>query len=176
MKLENVDGYTFDFTDAINAFVFDEKDTTKNTFHGQPMKAVDIVVELQDAYLFIEIKKYDDIEEFNILTATDDEELRKRQDGFKWLKNYLKYKYRDTYLYRYAEDKLDKPIHFICLLNFEHAMNRALWKVLNKELPVGKASKRWKREIAASCQVLNLEKWNHNFPKWPASCKTGGVA
>jgi len=105
MKLENVDGYTFDFSDALNAFVFDEKDTSKPTWHGLPMKAVDILVELKDAYLFIEIKQYDDIDEFNTLLAADEEEQKKRRDGFKWLKNYLKYKYRDTFLYRYAEER-----------------------------------------------------------------------
>jgi len=55
MKLENVDGYTFDFSDALNAFVFDEKDTSKPTWHGLPMKAVDILVELKDAYLLLKL-------------------------------------------------------------------------------------------------------------------------
>lgn len=40
MRLENVDGFSFDFTDALDAFVFDEKDKTRMTYHGQPMKAV----------------------------------------------------------------------------------------------------------------------------------------
>jgi len=176
MKLENVDGFTFDFTDALDAFVFDEKDKSKLTWHGQPMKAVDILVELKEAYLYIEIKNYEDIEEFNTLLAADEEEQKKRRDGFKWLKNYLKYKYRDTYLYRHAEEKVDKPVHYICLLNFENALNNVMRKALKTELPVGKASKRWKREIATSCQVMNLEKWNQNFPKWPATCTTGGTA
>lgn len=176
MKLENVDGYTFDFTDALNAFVFDERDKIKPTYHGLPMKAVDILVELTDAYLFIEIKHYDDSDVFNTLHVADEEEHKRRRDGFKWLKGYLKYKYRDTFLYRYAEEIVDKPIHYICLLNFENALNNVIKKALSTELPIGKASKRWKREIAASCQVMNLEKWNKNFPKWPASCKTGGAA
>lgn len=176
MKLENVDGFSFDFTDALHAFVFDEKDSRKPTFHGQPMKAVDILVELTEAYLFIEIKNYDDSEAYNFLSVSDEGELKKRQDGFKWLKNYLKYKYRDTYLYRYAEDKVDKPVHYICLLNFDNALNNVMRKALQKELPVGKASSHWKREIASSCQVMNLQKLNENFPKWPASCITGGAA
>ncbi len=176
MKLENVDGFTFDFTDAIQAFVFDEKDKSKPCYHGQPMKAIDILVELEEAYLFIEIKNFDDPEKYDTTTSIDDEDLKKRRDGFKWLKNYLKYKFRDSYLYRHAEERVDKPIHYLCLLNFDNALNTAMGKALKKELPVGKASKRWKQELVHSCQVLNLAKWNQNFPKWPASYVAGGAA
>ena len=41
MKID-ADGFSFDFTDAINAFVFDEKDKSKPTYHGLPMKAVEL--------------------------------------------------------------------------------------------------------------------------------------
>ena len=42
------DGFEFDFTDAVNVFVFDEKDKAKATYHGlsHAMKAVDLIVEL----------------------------------------------------------------------------------------------------------------------------------
>ncbi|MBV5342157.1 hypothetical protein JZU68_00565, partial [bacterium] len=98
-----------------------------------------------------------------------EEELKAKRAGFKWLKNYLKYKYRDSYLFRYAEQKVDKPIHYICLLTFDNAMNTAVRKTLSKELPVGLASKRWKQQLVKSYQVVNVAKWNENFPKWPVS-------
>ena len=63
MKVD-ADGYSFDFADALDAFVFDEKDKSKPTFHGQPMKAVDIIAEFQDLYIFVEIKQYDDIKDY----------------------------------------------------------------------------------------------------------------
>lgn len=46
MKIE-VDGFSFDFTDAIDAFVFDEKYKSQSHYHGlsQAMKAVDISTE-----------------------------------------------------------------------------------------------------------------------------------
>jgi hypothetical protein len=169
MRLENVDGFSFDFTDALDVFIFDEKDKNKNTFHGLPMKAVDIIVELQDEYLFIEIKNYDATVDLNMKLSLDNNELDDEQKRLNWLKNYLKYKYRDSYLFRHAEDKVDKPIHYLCLINFENALNSFLQKTLKRELPVGIASKRWKKEIASSCQVLNLDKWNKLFPKWPAA-------
>ncbi len=38
MKIVKADGFEFRFEDALDAFVFDEKDSTKATFHGAPMK------------------------------------------------------------------------------------------------------------------------------------------
>lgn len=168
MKIE-ADGFSFDFTDAVGVMVFDEKDKNKPNYHGVHMKAVDIVVELTNAYLYVEMKKFPDPELPDALVAANDEEVKSRRDHFKWLKNYLKYKYRDSYLYRHAEEKVDKPIHYICLLTLENAQNVAMRKALVRELPVGKASRRWQREIVTSCQVVNLAKWNENFPKWLAT-------
>lgn len=165
----DADGFSFDFTDAIHVFVFDEKDKSKATYHGLPMKAVDIVAELSEAYLFVEMKDFHDPAMYEGLQTDTDEMMKEKRDHFKWLKNYLKYKYRDTYLFRHAEQKVDKPIHYICLLTFDNALNTALQKTLRKELPVGLASRRWKREIVTSCQVVNITKWNENFPKWPVS-------
>ena len=166
MKLENIDGFSFEFTDALDTFEFDEKDRANPHFHGQPMKAVDIVVELAEAYLFVEMKDFDDPKIYNTRDVMDEQDLKSKRDKFKWLKNYLKYKYRDSYLFRHAENKVDKPIHYICLLTFENPLNEIMQKTLRRELPVGKASRRWQRELVKSCYVVNVEKWNQNFPKW----------
>lgn len=166
MKIE-ADGFAFDFTDALDVFVFDEKDKTKPTFHGLPMKAVDIIAEFQDVYIFVEMKDLDNPDMYNEKKATTDEEIIENRGHFKWLKNYLKYKYRDSYLFRHAEHKVNKPIHYICLLTFDNALNTSLQKALTRELPVGTPSRRWQSEIVKSCQVVNVEKWNTNLPKWP---------
>ena len=168
MKIVQADGFEFCFTDALDAFVFDETDRSKPTFHGAPMKGVDIVAEFAEAYVYVEMKDYDDysIYDVNIANLTD-EEKRSRQDSFRWLKNYLKYKFRDSYLYRHAEGKVDKPIHYICLTNFDNALNSRMRKALKQELPVGKVSRRWVQSLAESCQVVNIDKWNENFPNWP---------
>jgi hypothetical protein len=101
-----------------------------------------------------------------VLSAITEEEKRCRQDSLRWLKNYLKYKYRDSYLYRYAEQKVEKPIHYVCLVTFDNGLNSFLQKQLKRELPVGRVCRRWLQAIATSCQVVNIEKWNENFPKW----------
>lgn len=166
MKIVEADGFEFRFEGALDAFVFDEKDSSKPTFHGAPMKGVDIVAEFKDAYVFVELKDYDDPSAYDSLNARNEDERQARQESFKWLKNYLKYKFRDSYLYRHAEQKVDKPIHYICLITFDNALNSRLQKSLKQELPVGKASRRWVHALAASCHVVNLDKWNENFPKW----------
>ena len=83
MKVD-ADGYSFDFADALDAFVFDEKDKSKPTFHGQPMKAEDVIAEFKDSYVFIEIKEYDDIKLFDINDYSSDEDLKSKRDHFKW--------------------------------------------------------------------------------------------
>lgn len=169
MKVVETDGFKFRFTDAIDAFVFDETDKSKATFHGAPMKGVDIVAEFDEAYVYVELKDYDDPSIYDVLGATTDDEMRSRQKGFKWLKNYLKYKFRDSYLYRHAEQKVEKPVHYVCLITFDNALNSRMQKSLKQELPVGKASRRWVQALATSCHVMNLSKWNENFPKWPVT-------
>ena len=169
MKIVVADGFEFRFSDAIDAYVFDEKDSSKVTFHGAPMKGVDIVAEFEEAYVYVELKDYDDPSVYDVVKAANDDERKTRQDSFKWLKNYLKYKFRDSHLYRYAEGKVDKPVHYICILTFDNALNSRMLKELKLELPVGKKPRRWTQELAKSCQVVNLNKWNEAFPKWPAS-------
>ena len=51
-----MDGFRLVFNDVIDAFIFDEKDSAKSTFHGVPMKCVDIIVEDEKYYYFIELK------------------------------------------------------------------------------------------------------------------------
>jgi hypothetical protein len=156
MKL-SVDGFDFDFLEAVDAFVFDEKDKTKPTYHGlsHAMKTVDIIVELENHYLFIEVKDFFSPQDYQ------------GKDHFNHLKQVLKYKYRDTFLYRWAEQKIDKPIHYLCLLTLENALISRMNKAIRLELPWGKPIGRWERSIVEACVVLNEERWNTNFPKWP---------
>lgn len=168
MIVVEADGIEIRFEDAIEAFVFDEKDKTKSTFHGAPMKAVDIIAEFADSYVYIELKNYADLEGYRAGMGENVNESSQRGGHATWLKNYLKQKFRDSYLYRHAEQKVDKPIHYICLINFDNALNRGIERLLRYELPVGLASRRWVKALAKSCHVVNLETWNRYYPKWSA--------
>ncbi|MBF0270916.1 MAG: hypothetical protein HQL98_02410 [Magnetococcales bacterium] len=172
MKI-TADGFDFDFTDAIDVFVFDEKDKTKPGYHdAQMMKAVDLIVELQECYLFVEMKdifdtdRYTQSQERNPCPR-DPCQCPQESSPFKRLKELLKYKFRDTYLFRHAEQKVDKPIRYICLLTFENAFNLHMQKTLQQELPVGRVSRRWQLGFAESCAVVHVAAWNRLFPKWP---------
>jgi len=66
-----------------------------------------------------------------------------------------------------SENKTDKPIRYLCLLTLDNAQISALNNELRRLLPVGDAGARWERKIARSCAVVNIERWNRNFPNWP---------
>lgn len=157
------DGFEFDFSDALDAFVFDEKRKGTHRFHGFPMKGVDIIAEFPDSYIFIELKDIYEVADYDIIADANAENVKK---SFKWLKNYLKYKFRDTLLFRIQEGKNDKKIHYICILDsFDNALNGAMKKALKSELPI-KKHRLWQSPLASSCQVMNLSAWNSAFPKW----------
>ncbi len=156
MKIE-VDGFEFDFQDAIDGFIFDEKDCSHERFHGfsHGMKAVDLVVELENDYLFVEVKDFHTPEKY------------REGDCFNHLRESLKYKYRDSFLYRWAEKKVDKPIRYLCLLTLENALISRMNKEIKNQLPAGIPVENWRQPIANSCAILNEERWNSNFSKWP---------
>ncbi len=149
-------GLEFDFSDAINGFKFDETDKYSENYHGLShcMKAVDFIIELENDYLLVEVKDFHDPGQY------------KESKSFKNLRNNLKTKFRDTLLYRFAEDQLDKPVRYLCLMTLEDALNSRLMKELKIIVPEGIASTRWKHPLAKSCIVANIDRWNKNFPKW----------
>lgn len=157
MKLQEGD-LEFDFKDAIKGFKFDETDKNKDYYHGLShcMKAVDFILELENAYLFVEVKDFNDPENYG-----------EKNDKFNSLKKVLKEKYRDSFLCRWAEGKVDKPIKYLCLLTLENALISRMIKELRIQLPEGNKNPRWHQSIVSGCVVANIERWNKNFPKWP---------
>ena len=170
MKIE-ADGFEFHFPDALDVFCFDEKDKTQPHFHGlsHAMKAVDLVVELPTDYLFIEIKDFHAADDYDFKRALDTAQRDDRQACFNHLREVLKHKFRDTWLYRWAEGKVDKPIRYLCLLTLDNALLSVMGKELQRQLPVGSAGPRWSGALVQSCVVLNLARWNANFPRWPVA-------
>lgn len=147
----------FDFSGAINAFKFDEETKTLPTYHGLShcMKAVDFVVEYDDHYLFVEIKDP---------PTTGRYDSEKDQAS---LVRSLTTKFRDTFLYRWAEEKLDKPVQYLCLVEIDNALTLFLTKQLEIQLPTVEQPSRWRRPLVFSCAVLNQRTWNKTFPNMP---------
>jgi len=156
MKIK-CDGFEFNFTDALNAFIFDEKDKNNPHYHNLSHAMVDIIVELQEYYLFVEVKDFPDPKIYN------------DHEHFNHLRESLKYKYRDSWLYRWCEDKTEKPIKYLCLLELEKGLLTRMTKELRKQIPISIAGARWCKEISDGCAVLNIEIWNQRFTAWPVT-------
>ena len=160
MKEIKCDGFNFTFSDAIDVFVFDEKKKSEPNYHGlsHAMKAVDLVVELEDRYLFVEVKDFHEPEQYS------------DNEHFNHLREVLKYKYRDTWMYRWAEGKTDKPVIYICLLELDKGLTARMTKEMRRQLPLHSCKgPRWCNEISSGCAVLNLDLWNKRFTAWPVS-------
>lgn len=164
MKLRERD-LEIDFTDAIEAIIFDQMKADQPGYHGiGQMHRVDFIVELKEAILFVEVKDPGNPKAQAAGLAKFHGEL---QDGT--LSDTFAAKFIDTFLYRWAEERLEKPVHYISLVTFEDSelLPNFSDEIAKKLPPMGKAVPRWKRQLAENCQVFNIELWNENFPKWP---------
>jgi len=164
MKLEER-GIEIEFTDALDAIIFDQMDRNHPNYHGiSDMHRVDFVVEFPLDIVFVELKdpanpraRPESIADFH----------REIQNGT--LAHTLAEKFVDTFFYRWAEDKLSKHVHYLCLVTLEHELLQSLSDDLARRLsPAGKVSSRWQRHPLRSCHIFNIQTWNQSFPKWPA--------
>ena len=154
---------SFNFINIVDGFIFDQTDAREPNYHDlDNMSKVDFIVELEDKLLFIEVKdpEYPEVSEENLQKF-----LTKLENGK--LVNAFVNKYMDSFIYRWAEQKINKPIHYLSLVTLDSALLLNLTdKIISKLPPMELASARWGRPFIASCQVLNLETWNDNFPEW----------
>lgn len=155
------EGFEFDFTNALKVTKFDEQDRAKPSFHGLShiMSAVDLVVELSDRFVFVEVKDY------------RNGPRRSAPSDFDALVKSLKTKFRDSFLYRWAERQIGKPVAFLCLVTMDNALNHRLTKELQRSIPEGKPTDRWARPMATVTVAVNKKKWNQRFPNWTVKRK-----
>ena len=156
-----------DFSGAIDSLKFDQTTVRERPdFHDlHEMPKVDFIVELKDSIYFIEIK---DPEPFELENRTERRFLQKVESGK--LENSLVNKYICTFLFRWAECKLEKSVHFIILTSLDDGLTANFNDVLMKRFKdVMKRLSRWSRFPMASCQVLNLKSWSAVYPHWPVT-------
>lgn len=170
MKVQ-ADGFEFEFPGALDAFVFDDKLASSPHFHGlsHAMKAVDLVVELPADTLFIEVKDFHAPDDYDFRTAISRDAQTDRRQRLNHLRDVLVHKFRDTWLYRWAEHAAgapDKPVRYLCLLTLDNGLLGVMSKELRQCLPVGCAGPRWQRGLGQSCVVLNPQRWSSAFPAW----------
>ena len=131
------------------------------------MAAVDFVVEFADRYLFIEVKDPQPNPDTRVSDAIRyHERLRSGEiDGE------LKYKYRDSFLYEWADGRADKPVYFYVLIALDFLRDAGLLnrkQALEAVLPLlGPGSTEWTRPIVNGCGVFNIASWNRTFPDYP---------
>ena len=165
------DGFEFDFPEALDAFVFDEKDRSQPHYHGlsHAMKAVDLVVELPTHTLFVEMKDFHIPDDYDFRNAGTGSDGQDRRSHFNHLQKVLIDKVRASWLYRWAEqtrEMPEKPVKYLCVLTLDTPVLSPLAKELRQKIPVGRAGPRWQRPLVEACIVLNPERWNHVFPAW----------
>ena len=122
------------------------------------MKAVDFIVEFADFYLFVEVKDPDNTQ------ATP----QRRQEFADQITHpefprALTRKYRDSFLYRWAEQMLDKPVRYVVLLQLstlQAAQLLTLDQALKQELPVSNTPPSWNRPIVEGLAVVDMAQWN----------------
>lgn len=90
MKIK-ADGFEFEFPEALEAYVFDEKDRADARYHGlsHAMKAVDLVVELPNDTLFIEVKDFHAPDDYNFKAAATDNQRSERRQCLNHLRDVL---------------------------------------------------------------------------------------
>jgi hypothetical protein len=170
MKVQ-ADGFEFEFPGALNAYVFDAKHRDEANFHGlsHAMSAVDLVVELPADTLFIEVKDFHAPDDYNFGAALSNDQQTERRARVNHLREVLVRKFRDTWLYHWAERDsaaASKPVRYLCVLTLDNGLLGVVNKELRQTLPVGKAGPRWQRELSAGCAVINPERWQTTFPTW----------
>ena len=155
---------SIEFTDALNGFVFDQMDANLPNYHGiVQMGRVDFIVEIEEALIFIEIK---DPSNPNAQTKGKEKFLKQLEKGE--LADTFAQKFIDSFIYRWAENEVNKPIRYICLVTLDQALLINLTDKIKEKLPpMGRETPRWKRKLYEICLVLNIESWNQLFAPWP---------
>lgn len=174
VKQVSADGFVFEFgDDVVDAVVFDDK---ANNPMKDTMKAVDVIAEFPEEYLFIELKKYSPDKggiEFKCplwgdkrLIATQCplslDDKKRSQSSVKRIVSDLRGKYCDTMLCRYAENKLTKTVNYICVVEgCDSAQTLQLFTILKQMLPTGiPAKSNWVRPLLKNVAVVNVKTWN----------------
>ena len=146
---------------AVNARKFDEHELS------YCMKAVDFIVELEDRFLFIEIK---DPPRHSLAQKETEKFIQQFCSGN--LDQELYYKYRDTFIYEWASGNIKKKIFYLLLIDIEELTEAELLNrgdELRRKLPVaGPTTGVWKRKIVSDCMVFNLETWNKHLSQYQA--------
>ncbi|MTK11717.1 MAG: hypothetical protein F8N39_06380 [Clostridiaceae bacterium] len=155
--------FRFDFSNALSKYKAD--DPTLNGLGG-----VDFVVELNDKFLFIELK---DIENSKVPAEKKKEWIEKLKVNKENLFLIdLGVKFKDTLIRGWArEENFDKPIWYLIIIQLKEldaVQKIKLTEDLTGKLPTTlKAKFGFKKEIKIKQRmILSIEEWKEKFPQF----------
>ena len=140
------------------------------------MKAVDVIAEFPNEYLYIEMKDYTKPNAMLFRCPFQSKKTKDqcdKADEFSQLRKIcadIRSKFYETFLYRYAENKIDKPIFCIAMAKMDSAMLHRLNEQLRSQFPIGTVSPRWEKELFRRLVVVNPERWNELFEEKYGKC------
>ena len=129
------------------------------------MKSVDFVLQTRDRLIFVEVKDFDAAPTGHVSQAIRDfRQARFDQD--------LVYKFRDTFLYYWANGLICGPTgisvdYFVLVTGLSSIDLLAATDRLRKKLPLSISGAQ--RQLANRCLVLHPREWNHHFPNMPVT-------
>ncbi len=151
-----------------DGIVFRKFDDEKTHGLSHCMKAVDFIVELDESVLFIEFK---DPEHPNSTLKDSNTFIKKFLSG--QIDADLKTKYRDSWLYEWAQNRTQKPIYYLVLIGASWLSDAELLDrtdSLKRQLPViSPSGQPWQKNFITDCAVFNLDTWNKTFANLPVS-------
>ena len=139
-------------------------------------KSVDWILELPEQIYFIEVKDPQGPRDKDL----EDPGTKKREQNSKYfLESFLAdklnpdlvAKFRDSFLYEWACERVDKPISYFVIFawqDLDRAQLLTRSDTLKRRLPTGTPAG-WSRPIAHDCIVFNIAAWNKAFPQYPLS-------
>lgn len=144
----------FTFPPGTRAVKFD------GSLHGLShcMKAVDFIVDFGGFYLFVEVKDPDDTKATAERRAQFVGELQQPEFTRK-----LSLKYRDSLLYRWAEQQPEKPVRYVVLLQlatFQPAQYATIDQALKCAIPAQGTPATWTRAVVDGVAVVDMGVWN----------------
>jgi hypothetical protein len=132
------------------------------------MKAVDFIVEHGNQVFFLELK---DPEAPSALAQKSAAYIDKFRSGD--IDTNLKIKCRDSWLYEYAQGRVNKPIIYLVLIGastLSAAELLARTDALKRQIPVfGPGDRPWVNPFVKGCAVMNIAAWNKALPQFQVS-------
>lgn len=129
------------------------------------MKAVDWIIDLQDKTYFVELKDLD----ADAATQHDQRNQYRENLNAGRKDEDLVRKFRDSFIYQWACEKIDKPIFYLVVIAcqaLDHAMLLHRAKELRRKLP-SDVPKVWRQAIVETVLVFNEETWNEKMADFP---------